>query len=146
MILQSVLLLFWCSFSDISSDKKSYKNTFANILIHDKPFMGSIPLRISFDKTNGFIKIYDGVRYLVLLDYGECDKICDRIKYLVSEKRGIGRIRIDLYNSLPSEKTLAFHNLIILITSVNNTNENNYYYNIFFKKGAYKDKSNTQYF
>ena len=108
--------------------------------------MGSIPLRISFDKTNGFIKIYDGIRYLVLLDYGECDKICDRIKYLVSEKRGIGRIRIDLYNSLPSEKTLAFNNLIILITSVNNTNENNYYYNIFFKKGAYKDKSNTQYF
>ena len=146
MILQSVLLLFWCSFSDISSDKKSYKNTCANILIHDKPFMGSIPLRISFDKTNGFIKIYDGIRYLVLLDYGECDKICDRIKYLVSEKRGIGRIRIDLYNSLPSEKTLAFHNLIILITSVNNTNENNYYYNIFFKKGACKDKSNTQYF
>ena len=48
--------------------------------------MGSIPLRIRFDKIDGFIKIYDGIRYLVLFDYGWCDKICDRIKYLTSEK------------------------------------------------------------
>ena len=58
-------------------------------LIYDisyKTFMGSIPLRIRFDKIDGFIKIYDGIRYLVLFDYGWCDKICDRIKYLTSEK------------------------------------------------------------
>ena len=28
--------------------------------------MGTRPLRIRFDKVNGFIKIYDGMRYLVL--------------------------------------------------------------------------------
>ena len=54
------------------------------------------------------------------------------------------RIRIDSYNSLPVEKTLNFHNVIILMKSVKN--ENNYYYNIFLGKGSYEDKSNTQYF
>ena len=28
--------------------------------------MGAEPLRICFDKIDGFIKIYDGIRYLVL--------------------------------------------------------------------------------
>ena len=28
--------------------------------------MGSIPLRISFDEIDGYIKTYDGIRYLVL--------------------------------------------------------------------------------
>ena len=57
------------------------------------------------------------------------------------------RIRIDLYNFLTIEKTLDFHNIIILTKSVVNKNENNnYYYNIFLEKGLYKEKSNTQYF
>ena len=34
----------------------------------------------------------------------------------------------------------------MLIKSVVNENRNNYYYNIFFKNGSYKDKSNAQYF
>ena len=38
-----------------------------------------------FDEIDGFIKIYDGIRYLVL--FTSCyDKICDTIKYLISEK------------------------------------------------------------
>ena len=57
------------------------------------------------------------------------------------------RIRIDLYNFLTIEKTLNFHNIIILTKSVVNKNENNnYYYNIFLEKGLYKEKSNTKYF
>ena len=35
---------------------------------------------------------------------------------------------------------LTFHNVIILIKSVVNKNENKYYYNIFFEKSSYKDK------
>ena len=31
--------------------------------------MGSEPLRIKFDKTDGFIEIYDGLRYLQLFGY-----------------------------------------------------------------------------
>ena len=49
---------------------------------------------------------------------------------LISAKGGItysinhnfARIRIESYNSLPIEKTLTFHNVIILITSVVNKN------------------------
>ena len=80
-------------------------------------------MRSRFDKIDGFIKIHDKIRYLVLFGYSHCDKICDKIKYLISDKSGItdsvnhnfARIRIELYNSLPTEKILTFHNVIILI-------------------------------
>ena len=109
---------------------------------------------IRFNKIEGFIKIHDGIRYLALFDCSWCDEICDRVKYLISEKGGItdginhnfGRIRTESYNSLPIEKILTFHNIIILIKSVVNKNKNNYYYNIFSEEGSYKDKSNTKYF
>ena len=35
---------------------------------------------------------------------------------------------------------MTFDNVIILIKSVVNKNKNEYYYNIFFEKGSYKDK------
>ena len=55
--------------------------------------------------------IHNGIRYLVLLDYGWFNKTCDTIKYLISEKGDITdsinhnfvRIKIDLYNSLVTE-------------------------------------------
>ena len=87
--------------------------------------MGSKPLRIKFNKIDGFIKIYNGIRYLILFGYWWYDKIFDNIKYLASEKRSI-----DSYNSLPIEKTLTFHNVIILIMSVVNKDINDCYYNI----------------
>ena len=101
--------------------------------------MGSKPLCIRFDEIDGCIKIYDGIRYLVLFGSGLYDTIYNRIRYLINEKSSItdsinhnfARIRIDSYNSLPKEKALTFHNVIILIKSVVNNNENNYYYNIF---------------
>ena len=40
-----------------------------NISIYDisyKTFTGSIPWRIRFDEIDGFIRICDGIRYLVL--------------------------------------------------------------------------------
>ena len=72
-------------------------------------------------------------------------KICDKVKYLISGKSGItdsinlnfGKIRIDSYNSLPIEKILTFHIVIILIKSVINKNKNNYYYNIFLEEDSY---------
>ena len=111
------------------------------------------PFHIRLDKLDGFIKVHDKIRYLVLFDYNNCDEVCDKIKYLVSEKRGItdsvdhnfARIRIDSYDSLPFKKVLSFHNVIILIKSVVNKNIN-YYYNILLEKGLYKGKSNTEYF
>ena len=90
--------------------------------------MGAKPLSISFKKIDGFIKIHDKISYLVLFDYTYCDKICEKIKCLISEKGNIAdsinhssaRIRIDSYDSLPIEKILIFHNVIKLIKSVVN--------------------------
>ena len=45
------------------------------------------PLRIRFDEIDGFIKIYYGIRYLVLFSSSWYDKISDRIKYLISKKK-----------------------------------------------------------
>ena len=100
--------------------------------------MGSIPLRIKFEKIDGFIKIYDGIRDLVLFGYFLYDEIFNRIRYLISEKSGIkdsinynhGIIKIYSYNSLPIEKILAFHNVIILVKTVVSENKNKYYYYI----------------
>ena len=58
---------------------------------------------------DGFINIYDEIRYLVLFASERYNTIYNRIKYLISEKSGItdsinhnfARIRI---NSLPIKK------------------------------------------
>ena len=143
-------------FSGILLDEKLFDEKNENILIYDisyKTSTGAKPLRISYDKIDGFIKIHNKIRYLVLF-YDYCDKICDRIKYLISKKNGIAGsinynfsiIRIDSCDSLPIEKILTFQNVIILIKSVVINNKSEYYYNIFLEKGSYKDKSNTEYF
>ena len=95
---------------------------------------------IRFDKVDGFIRVHgDEFRHLVLFDYELFNNICEKIQYLISEKSGItdsinhnlGEIRIDSYNSLPIEKIVTFHNVIIFIKSVVNKNKNECYYNIF---------------
>ena len=60
-----------------------------------------------------------------------------------SINHNFGKIRIDSSNSLPIEKILTFHNVIILIKSVVNKNKSKYYYKIFLEKVSYKDKSDT---
>ena len=96
---------------------------------------------VRFDKKDGFIKIQDGIRYLVLSDCSWCDKICDSNKYLVSGKSGVAVsinhnfARSKIYSCKPLfMKTTAFHNVIILIKSVINKYKNHYHYNIFLKK------------
>ena len=136
-------------FSDTLLDEKVYEN----ISVYDisyKTSTGPKPLRIRFNKIDGFVRVRgDEFKHLVLFEHGLFDKICDQIKYLISEKSDItdiinhnfGRIRIDSYNSLFIEKILSSHNDIILIKSVVNNNKNENYYNIFLEKGLYEDKS-----
>ena len=122
---------------------KSYMKIFRFMIFHTKTSTGPKPLRIRFDKKDGFIRVR-GVefRYLALFDHGLFDKICDKIKYLISEKSGItnsvnhnfGKIRINSHNSLPIEKILIFHNVILLIKSAVNKDKNEYYFNIFLEK------------
>ena len=73
-------------FSDVSLEEKLCKENNENILIHEiscKSSTDAKPLRIRYDKINGFIKIHNKIRYLVLFDW--CDKVYDRIKHLISE-------------------------------------------------------------
>ena len=48
------------------------------------------------------------------------------------------KIKIDSYDSLCLEKTLNLHNVITLIKSVFNKDENHCYYNIFLEKCSYQ--------
>ena len=89
---------------------------------------------ITSDKIDGFIRIHDGTRYLVLLGSEKYDAIYNRIRYLISLKSSItcfsqyyAKIKVDSYNSFPIEKTLTLH-VITLIKSVLNKNKNHYYY------------------
>ena len=89
-------------------------------------------MRFIFDKIDGFINVHNRIKYLLLFNYGWCDKICNNIKDLISENSGIansinhnfGRIRIDSYNYLHIEKALIFYNFVILIKSIVNKNKN----------------------
>ena len=97
-------------------DKKLYEN-YSVYNISYKTSTGRKPLRIRFDKIDGFLVFLDGkIKHLLLFDYGLFDKICDKIKYLLSKKSGItnsinhnfGKIRIDSYNFLTIKKNVDF--------------------------------------
>ena len=51
--------------------------------------IGAKPLRIMFNKVNGFIRDYDETKYLVLYGLEKNDAIYDRIRYLTGLKSGI---------------------------------------------------------
>ena len=110
---------------NILLEEKLYKNVLICDILH-KNFVGSQLLCIWFNKIHGFIQIYDGTRYLVLLGHNWYDEICDSIKYLISKNSGItdncnhnfARIRIYSYNSLLVEKILTFYNFMILINQL----------------------------
>ena len=62
-------------------DEKLYKN----ILVHNiscKTLIGPKPLRIKFNKIDGFIRVYDGTRCLVLFESEKYDLIYHRISIL----------------------------------------------------------------
>ena len=112
---------------NILIDEKSHKN----ILIYGisyKTLIASNPFWIRFDKIDGIIRIYDGTRYLTLFDTKKYDAIYDRIRYLINLKSSItyifshyfAKIKVDSYDSLPIEKILTLHNVIIHIKSVLN--------------------------
>ena len=77
----------------------------------NKILIDSKPLRIRFDKIDGFIRV--GSRNLVLFGRGKHDSIYNRIRYIISAKSDItyitfhsyAKIKVNLYNSLPLEKS-----------------------------------------
>ena len=97
-------------------------------MIEDKP------LRIWFNNIYGFIRVYDGTRYLVLFGAEKYYFIYNWISYLIEVIRGIiyvishnyAKIKAYRYNSLPLEKTLTLHDVVILVESVFNKDKNNH--------------------
>ena len=82
-----------------------------------------------------FIGVLDGEnKHLEFLDFGLFDKICDRIKYFISEKSGttdsinhnFRKIRIYSYIFLPIEKILTFHVITLIKLVANYKNEYNF--------------------
>ena len=126
---------------NIIIDEKSHEN----ILIYDvsyKILIDSKPLRITFNKINGFIKIYDGTKYLTLLGSQKYDTMI--IKYRRSLKSDIAyilyhyfaKIKVDSDDFLPIEKRSFLHiiilntkylHVIIRIKPVINKDKNHYY-------------------
>ena len=127
---------------DILIDEKSHENILVYKISY-KTLIDDKPLRIRFDRIDGFIRVYDGTRYLVLLGSEKYDSLYNKIRYLI--KRSITYIishnyvksKVDSRDSLPLEKTMTFHDIIILIKSDFNKDKKRYYYNIFLEKASY---------
>ena len=94
---------------NILVDEKSYKNILAYDISY-KTLNGAKPLRIRFDKIDGFIiRVYDGTRYLVLFGGEKYDFIYNRIRYFIEVKSGItyaisrnyAKIKVNSYHFCP---------------------------------------------
>ena len=68
-------------------------------------------MRIRFDEVDGFIRVRGGeFKHLVLFDYGLFDKICDEIKYLISEK-----VVLQIVLIIILEKSKLIHIILYLL-------------------------------
>ena len=89
---------------------KNHTKIFWFITFHTKP------LRISFSKVDGFIRVFDETRYLILFGPEKYYAIYNRIRYLISQKSDItyvisliyARIKVDSYDSFASRKNNDF--------------------------------------
>ena len=67
------------------------ENLFEDILVYNISYKNLVakPLPVRFDKIDGFVRVYDESRYLVLFGSEKYDSIYFRIKYLITVKSGI---------------------------------------------------------
>ena len=85
-------------------------------------------------------------RFQILLGSKKDDAVYDRIKYLISLESVItyiffhhfAKIKVDSFDFLPIEKILTLDNVIRLIKSFLDKNENHYYYKIFLENCSYQ--------
>ena len=100
---------------NIVIDGKSCKNILVYNISH-KNLIFVEPLYIRFDKVNGFIRLFDGTRYLVIFGPEKYDAIFNRIRHLIGLKSVITYVlsynypktKVDLYDSLSLEKSWHF--------------------------------------
>ena len=98
-------------FDNIFIGEKSHENT----LIYDisyKTLIDPKPLCIRFDKIDGFTKIFDGTRYLILFGSEKYEAIYNRIRskkwHHIYFFHYFAKIKFDSYDSLPIEKNIDF--------------------------------------
>ena len=110
---------------NILIDKKSSEKILVNNISY-KNLIAAKPLHIRFNEMDGFIRVHDETRHLVLFRSEKYDSIYNSTRYFISVKSDItyitsinyATIKVDSYGSLLLEKTMTFHNVIILIKSV----------------------------
>ena len=73
------------NFDNILIDEKPYENISVYNISY-KTLIGAKPLRIRSDKVKGFIRVYDGTKYLVLFSSEKYDAIYSRIRCLASQE------------------------------------------------------------
>ena len=85
-------------------------------------------MRITFYEIDGFIRVYDRTRYLVLFGAKNIIKLDIIVNSSITNviSHNYGKIKIYSCDSLPV-------NVITLIKSVIHKDRNNYYYNIFLE-------------
>ena len=92
-------------------DENSYKNIlFCNISY--KTLIGTEPFPVRFNRINGFMRVFDGIRYLALFGGEKYDFIYNKIRYDTGVNSSITyfishnyiKIKIDSYDLLRLEK------------------------------------------
>ena len=104
-----IQLMVQNNFSNILLNKKLYENISVYNISYKSP-TGPKPLRITFDKIDGFILSLDGkIKHLILFDYGLFDKICDKIEYLISKKVVLQIVLIIILERLELIYIILYH-------------------------------------
>ena len=79
-------------FDNILLDQRGYENNLVYVISY-KTLVGAKPFLIKFNKIDGFIRVYEEKRYLVLFDsiplfeFIQYGTIYNRIRYLIIQKK-----------------------------------------------------------
>ena len=130
---------------NILMDEKPFENIFVYDILY-KTLIGAKPFRIWLDKVDGFVRVYNGTRCLVLFSDEKYVFISNRITYLIGVKSSLPyvffyndvKMKVHSYDSLPLKKTLTFHNVTSFIKSVFNKDCNK-----CLAKGSYQLPKNN---
>ena len=77
-----IIKIEYFDLDSILREEKLYQNILVYNILY-KSLIAAKPVLIRFDKTDGFIRVYDGTRYLVLFGSEKYDIIYDGIRYLM---------------------------------------------------------------
>ena len=127
------ILLFWLHnisglvLDDILVDEKSYENFVIDDVAQKIPYSAK-PLRIIFEKVDGYIRKYDRTKYLGLF---HSDRIMLKSNILGVYAYKYMKVKINSDDNFFSEKTKNIHNVVILVKSV--FNKNHYHYQAFYQ-------------